>query len=46
MIITKLQIDSFGGLNRKSIGLSGGINIINGKNESGKLLPAHRNASC
>lgn len=36
MIITKLQIDSFGGLNRKSIGLSGGINIINGKNESGK----------
>lgn len=36
MIITKLQIDSFGGLNRKSIGLSDGINIINGKNESGK----------
>lgn len=36
MIITKLQIDSFEGLYRKSIELSDGVNIISGKNESGK----------
>lgn len=36
MIITEIQIDSFGGLCGKHLSLKDGINIIYGSNESGK----------
>ena len=46
MIIKKINIINYGRLSNFKAELSDGINIIEGKNESGKLLPAHRNASC
>ena len=36
MKINKLQINSFGNIENKEIELSNNINIIKGKNESGK----------
>lgn len=36
MIITEIQIDSFGGLCGKHLYLKEGVNIIYGNNESGK----------
>ena len=40
MILKSLHIISFGGLRNRDIDLSGGVNVIDGANESGKSSAA------